>query len=190
MSVSIRACALLAALASAAVLVPACGDDGGSGDSDSSPTPFIAPEALTTEDALALLAEIEAMAGQPSRALIALAQVSEAAVQERSLLILNGIDDVSGLDDVRLSLETGYRVGAGEYLFNVVSMDTAPLSEADAGQINEAVLDEVDLNRTFDPDHGDGMTVSNIYKEAVVEMIRLWYGLIGVPPAEGAPASP
>jgi hypothetical protein len=110
-------------------------------------------------------------------------------VQERSGLILNGRDDVSGLDDVRISLETGDRVGAGEYLFNVVSMDTGPLSPPDTNEISEATLDEVDIISTFDPDHENGLTVSNTYKEAVVKMIRLWYGLIGVPP-EDPQASP
>ena len=170
----------LSVLISVTTVLSACGDDGGSGDSASTRTPFIAPEAFTTEDALSLLAEIETMVREPSRALVAVAQVPEAQVQERSGLILSGRDDVSGLDDVRISLETEDRVGAGEYLFNVVSMDIGPFSEPDTNEINEATLDEIDVTGTFDPDHENGMNVSGIYKDAVTKMLRLWYGLVGV----------
>jgi hypothetical protein len=172
---------LLSVLAAAA----ACGDDGDSGsDSDSSPTPFIASEALTTAQALALLDEIETSVREPNVALVALAQVSEGEVQERSLRILNGVDDVSGLDDVRGSLESADRVGAGEYLFNVVRDDTAPLSDPDTSEISEPTLDEVDPMSTFDEDHGDHMAISGVYKDAVLKMMELWYGLLGVPPED------
>jgi len=168
-----------------ALAFSSCGDDNGSGaGSDTSPTPFIAPEALTTTQALALLDEIEALVQEPNRALVALAQVGEAQVQERSLRILNGVDDVSGLDDVRVSLESADRVGAGEYLFNVVRDDTEPLSEPDTREIDEETLDEIDLTSTFDEDHSDQMIVSGVYKDAVTKMMQLWYGLLGVPPED------
>jgi hypothetical protein len=164
-----------------------CGDDNGSGsNSDASRTPFIVPEALTTAQALALLDEIETLVQEPNGALVALAQVGEAQVQERSLRILNGVDDVSGLDDVRGSLESADRVGAGEYLFNVVRDDTEPLSDPDTQEIDEETLDEIDLTSTFDEDHSDQMIVSGVYKNAVTKMMQLWYGLLGVPPEDTA----
>lgn len=166
-----------------ALALSACGDDGDSGSSsDASRTPFIAPEALRTAEALALLDEIEALVQSPNAALVALAQVGEAQVQERSLRLLNGVDDVSGLDDVRVSLESADRVGAGEYLFNVVRDDTEPLSEPDTREISEETLDEIDLTSTFDEDHSDHMIVSGVYRDAVLKMMQLWYGLLGVPP--------
>ena len=182
---------LLVLLLSAALSACGGGDNGDSdsGGSDSSPTPFIAPEALTTTQAVALIDEIEAAVRNPGPALVAVAQVSDAQVQERSLAILNGVDDVSGMDDVRKSLEDGDRVGAGEYLFNVVRDDTEPFSESDTNEIDEGTLNEIDLTNTFDADHSDGMVVSGVYKEAVTDMIRLWYGLLGVPPEDTPAAS-
>ena len=178
---SAAAVLLLSALAAAS----ACGDDGDSGsNSDTSPTPFIAPEALTTSQALALLDQIESLVREPIGAQIAVAQVSEGQVQERSLRILNGVDDVSGLDDVRDSLENADRVGAGEYLFNVVRDDTEPFSEPDTSEINEETLDEIDLIGKFDEDHSDHMIVSAVYRDAVLKMMGLWYGLLGVPPED------
>ena len=175
---------LLAVVATAA----ACGDDGDSGSSgggdDSTPTPFIAPEALTTDKAYALLDEIEGLVQEPNPALVALAQVGEGPVQERSLHILNGVDDVSGLDDVRISLQNADRVGAGEYLFNVVRDSTEPFSDPDTNEIDEETLDEIDLTNTFDEDHSDDMVISGVYKEATIKMMELWYGLIGVPPED------
>jgi hypothetical protein len=181
--------ATIALLAAPLLLVACNGDDGGndSDDNGTSPTPFIAPEAMTTSEAIALLDEIEANVEEPNRAFVGLAQVSEGEVQERSLLILNGVDDVSGLDDVRMELESGQFVGAGEYLYNVVRFDVNPLSEADSSKIDADTLDEIDPAGTFDEDHSDGMVVSGVFKDAVLKMMRLWYGLLGEPP-EDTPA--
>jgi hypothetical protein len=163
--------------------------DNGSSNGNSSPTPFIAPPALSTKDALARLAEIEAAVRTPNRALVGLAQVSDAQVQERSLRILNGESDASGLDDVRKALESGDRIGAGEYLFNVVRhYAQEPVSEADTRQIDTETLDRIDINGNFDPDHQNGMPVSGVYRDAVIKMMELWYGLVGVPEDTPAPS--
>jgi hypothetical protein len=191
MSTFVRAVPLVAVLLIGLALLYACsGDDEPDDGSDAgSPTPFIAPEAMTTAEALALLEEIEGLVEEPNAALVAVAQVTEGEVQERSLAILNGVDDVSGLDDVRISLETGDRVGAGEYLFNVVRSDTGPLSESDTNEIREDTLDQLDVAGTFDEDHSDGMTVSGIFKDATIKMMELWYGLLGEPPEEATEAT-
>jgi hypothetical protein len=173
----------------ASALLAACSDDDDGNNSDASPTPFIAPDALTTAQAVALLDEIEGMVQDPNRAQVALAQVSDGQVQERSLHMLNGIDDVSGLDDVRNSLDSGDRVGAGEYLFNVVRDDAAPLNGADTGEIDEDILDQLDPLGTFDEDHSDGMVVSAVFRDSILKMMELWYGLLGVPPDDAAEGS-
>jgi hypothetical protein len=168
-----------------ALMLVACGDDDSESESNgSSSTPFIAPEALTDAQAIALLDEIEGLVREPNRAVVAVAQVGEAEVQTRTGSILVGDNDVSGLDDVRAALEAGDRVGAGEYLYNVVLEDSAPLSDSDSSEIDPETLDDLDPKPAFDEDHDDGMTVSAIYKDAIIKMMELWYGLIGVPPEE------
>ncbi len=180
--------AVLVALPIVLLLGVACsGDDDSSGDGasngdSSSPTPFIAPPALSTVAALALVDEIEGMVSEPNGALVAATQVPEAELQKRMLLILNGNGDTSGLDDVRKNLENEDRVGAGEYLYNIVRDWAQPsLTAQDTQEIDEETLDRVDLNHSFDDDHSDGMPVSAVYKDAVLKMIELWYGLIGEP---------
>jgi len=112
----------------------------------------------------------------PSRVLVALTQANEGDVQLRADRILRGENETSGLDDVRLALLADDRIGAGEYLFNVViQYAVQPLTPDDTTSIDEATLDELDLNDTFDEDHSDGMETSSIFHDAVVLMIELWY---------------
>jgi predicted small secreted protein len=195
---ALRCALFVASLLVATLSLAACnsgdGDDSdGSSDGNGStptPTPFIAPEALSTEDAIAVLDEIDALVREPSRALIAVAQVSVEDVQARSLRILSGENDASGLDDVRIALENEDRVGAGEYLFNVVRhYAQEPLSEPDTNEFNEETLDEIDVNASFDQDHENGMIVSGVYKPAILKMMELWYGLLGVPGEDAASPS-
>jgi hypothetical protein len=181
----LRALALLLFFLLAALV--ACSDDDSESE-ESSPTPFIAPEALTDAQAIALLDEIEDLVREPNRAVVAVAQVGEAEVQTRAGSIISGDSDASGLDDVRIALEGDDRVGAGEYLANVVLEDSLPLSDSDSSEIDPDTLDDLDPQRTFDEDHEDGMTVSAVYKDAIIKMMELWYGLIGVPPEESPSA--
>ena len=51
-------------------------------------------------------------------------------------------------------------------------------------EIDEETLNDLDPKPAFDEDHENGMTVSAIYKDAIIKMMELWYGLIGVPPEE------
>jgi hypothetical protein len=179
----LRALFASALLVSAAFVFGCDGNDDSSDNGDApSPTPFIAPPALSTDEALALLFQIEHNVRQPPKLVIATAQVPESEVQERSGLILNGVNETSGLDDVRTALETGDRVGAGEYLYNVVHFDAQPpFNGLDTYNIDEATLDSLDLNSTFDENHSDGMSVSSVYKDSILQMMELWYGLIGNP---------
>jgi len=166
----------LPAAALAAVLLAACGGDGGSNGGPSSPTPYIPPPSHAPDEALAKLDEIIALVQAPPGPLVALAQAREGDVQLRSDRILRGENETSGLDDVRLALEANDRIGAGEYLHNVVTQyATAPLTDKDTNSIDPETLDEIDLSRSFDADHSDGMEVSSIFKQAVVKMIELWH---------------
>ena len=170
----IRATVPLCALA--AVLFAACGGDDGSNGGPSTATPYIPPPSHAPDEALAKLDEIIALVQTPLSPLIGLAQANEGDVQLRTDRILHGENDTSGLDDVRLALEANDRIGAGEYLHNVVTQyATAPLTDKDKNSIDPETLDEIDLSRSFDADHSDGMEVSNVFKQAVVKMIELWH---------------
>jgi hypothetical protein len=152
--------------------------NGGSGGNGGGPsgTPYIPPASYAADEAIAKLNAIEALVKEPNRAFVALAQVDDATLQERTGKILFGENETSGLDDVRIALESDDRIGAGEYLFNaVVQYIVPPLSVPDEGEIDEQTLDEVDVNHTFDEDHSDGMPVSAVFKEAILLMIDLWY---------------
>jgi hypothetical protein len=136
----------------------------------------VPPPSYTAEDVVAKLDEIESLVKEPNLAFVALAQVDQGVVDERKNRILFGENEVSGLDDVRISFDSGDRVGAGEYLHNVVTQYAAPpLSDQDKREIDEATLDQIDVNRTFDQDHSDGMPVSGVFRDAIVLMIELWY---------------
>jgi hypothetical protein len=102
--------------------------------------------------------------------------VDQTVIDERINRIQFGQNESSGLDDVRRALESDDRIGAGEYLYNVVAEYAAPpLSDADARDIDEETLTQIDVNHVFDEDHTDGMPVSGVFRDAILQMIDLWY---------------
>jgi hypothetical protein len=169
-----RAAPVLIALLAA--LGQACNGDDASNGNNSSVTPYIPPASYAPDEALAKLDAIEALVEEPNRAFVALAQVDDAVLQERIGRIMFGENENSGLDDIRIALENDDRIGAAEYLYNAVVQYAAPaLSDADAGEIDQNTLDQIDVNHTFDEDHDDGMPVSSVFEEAIILMIDLWY---------------
>lgn len=152
------------------------GDDGGA---NGTPTPFIAPSPYTVEVALQKFDEIELMIKVPNAELVQQYEISSAEIEQRANLILRGTSDTTGLDDARAALNNGNRILAAEYIHTVVTDYVAPaFGSKDSESISEEQLDEIDPGHTFVDDHSQGMPVSGLYKEAAVQLIQLWYGVL------------
>lgn len=167
---------LLALLAFA--LFAACGDDDGDGGPGTQ-TPFIAPSPYTTEVALQKLDEAELLIKVPDPELVRKYSISNAALEQRIALILQGTSDTTGLDDARIALQQENRILAAEYIHNaVIDYLTPAFGGEDSDLITPQQLNEIDPGRIFVEDHTQGMFTSGVFKEAVIKLIELWYRVL------------
>jgi hypothetical protein len=172
---------LLAALA--LPVLGACGGDDSSSGSNSgasaTQTPFIAPSPYTTEEALQKFDEVVLLAKAPDRSKLQEYGITEADLQQRISLILNGTSDTTGLDDARTALNDGNRILAAEYIHNVVTDYVTPaFGPNDTDSIGEQQLDEIDPGHTFVDDHSQGMFTTAVFKAVAVKLIELWYRVL------------
>jgi hypothetical protein len=139
---------------------------------------MIFPSPISDEEALQRLGEIEQMVRAPNPAAVARYGVGPGELQQRRDLILNGISDVSGLDDARAALEEGNRILAKEYLYNALFDFITPyFGEDDAGDVSPNELREVDPFGIFAEDPSQGLPATGVYREVVIKVIELWYHL-------------
>lgn len=163
-------------------LLAGCGDDDGESSGNDGPatqTPFIAPSPYSTEEALQKLDEAERLIKLPDPQLVSRFSINDTDLKQRITLALQGTSDTTGLDDARIALEQANRILAAEYIHNVVFDYLTPAFGAnDSDSISEEQLDEIDPWGTFVDDHSQGMFTTAVFKDAVVKLIELWYGVL------------
>lgn len=177
--IPVRAPHIALLLLAALTVLPACGDDGGGGEVSATQTPFIAPSPYTTEVALQKLDEAELLIKVPNPELVRKYSISNAALEQRIALVLQGTSDTTGLDDARLALQEENRILAAEYIHNaVIDYLTPAFGGEDSDLITPQQLNEIDPGRIFVEDHTQGMFTSGVFTEAVIKLIELWYRVL------------
>lgn len=168
-----RYAAVAAGLVTVVTLLSACGgDDSADGEApDGSPTPFIAPEHISTEEALAELDEIIVLVREPEED----GGVGESELQRRAEDALDGTTVTPGLNEVRDLLVEEERILAREFLHNTLVETLAPpFGESDRSAISADDMRELDPLGIFAP-QGEDFEVSEVYREAARRIIALWY---------------
>lgn len=179
MRVGIAGPATLLLVSLSLLIGPACGDDNDGAGGTATQTPIIVPSPYTTEVAIQKLDEAELLIKLPDPQLVSRFSISETDLSKRIALALEGTSDTTGLDDARIALEQENRILAAEYIHNVVFDYLTPaFGGDDSDSISEEQLDEIDPWGTFVDDHSQGMFTTAVFKDAVVKLIELWYGVL------------
>lgn len=149
-----------------------CGDDDGG---DATTTPFIAPQPLTIEEAIAELDAIIDLVENPNAELVDGAGIGQFELQTRIDETIDGTAQVPGLAEIRQLLADEDRILAREYLHNnLVETLAIPFTDADTATISADEMEDIDPLEAFAP-RGEDLEVSAIFRDAVVSGIELWY---------------